>query len=653
MSGTIYDIIHNSTYEQVGVDKQIPKYPVPNVVYHQITHSGNDDPGLFNNIQCSLSGRCGTKTARHWLYPRYNGIDYAFIFQKSCRGVYQCTNQEESCNVTAHLNSNKERRICKEHNVELIKVECNAKFYFFQDKKKANHMIVLNKEHKHFASPSFKVLAETRNHVKEIMYENPNTTTNQLVNNSKLNSISDLAVRNRDSLSILKRKSLEDIYGSGDTLNKIFNTLGNLEKEEWKKEEFLFGMSRGMWNTPYKRFVFTDDNGFIIQMQTPLQSMLFVNNPFIVCDVQHHNEKNENYHHFGISLFSEELEKGFFICRFRHSNLKTDDYKKMWMQFFTIAARDTDNTIHHLLSQLLAVVVDFSTAQLIGFQNFLMELNYTQRKARDIVLEMVNGCWVHFQRSLFRMANCVAEDETERQYIKKVEKVLNESESVDDIKGNSCELIEKFPRMKKWWDWWFKMDGVTLQMVLNSLNKNNNDIIPSDTNLVESLNGKNKRDTPDRNILLYVYNQIKTDVNLFDDVMAVSTGVNLSYCKNTIEKRKERSKCKKKINKNDKAPETHKTLGTNKRNKEKAACNENTSNETHSDCNKDGVFIADELLQKKTVKGKDYFLVKWKGYNHRSNTWEPRCNIIGEGLLQQFEATKRKKKKSHIKLYFY
>uniref|UniRef100_A0A914GUC1 Chromo domain-containing protein n=1 Tax=Globodera rostochiensis TaxID=31243 RepID=A0A914GUC1_GLORO len=51
----------------------------------------------------------------------------------------------------------------------------------------------------------------------------------------------------------------------------------------------------------------------------------------------------------------------------------------------------------------------------------------------------------------------------------------------------------------------------------------------------------------------------------------------------------------------------------------------------------DQVYAAERLLQSRTRRGQQEFLVKWKGWNSKHNTWEPRANILDERLIQEFE----------------
>jgi hypothetical protein len=51
----------------------------------------------------------------------------------------------------------------------------------------------------------------------------------------------------------------------------------------------------------------------------------------------------------------------------------------------------------------------------------------------------------------------------------------------------------------------------------------------------------------------------------------------------------------------------------------------------------DRVYAAERLLQIRTRKGREEYLVKWKGWSAKHNTWEPTENILDERLIQEFE----------------
>ncbi|XP_033105073.1 chromobox protein homolog 2-like [Anneissia japonica] len=55
----------------------------------------------------------------------------------------------------------------------------------------------------------------------------------------------------------------------------------------------------------------------------------------------------------------------------------------------------------------------------------------------------------------------------------------------------------------------------------------------------------------------------------------------------------------------------------------------------------DQVFAAEAILQKRFRKGKAEFLVKWKGWSNKHNTWEPESNILDDRLLRFFEERQR------------
>lgn len=50
------------------------------------------------------------------------------------------------------------------------------------------------------------------------------------------------------------------------------------------------------------------------------------------------------------------------------------------------------------------------------------------------------------------------------------------------------------------------------------------------------------------------------------------------------------------------------------------------------------VYAAEELKQKRIRKGKVEYLVKWKGWSNKHNTWEPERHILDTRLVQNFEA---------------
>jgi len=51
----------------------------------------------------------------------------------------------------------------------------------------------------------------------------------------------------------------------------------------------------------------------------------------------------------------------------------------------------------------------------------------------------------------------------------------------------------------------------------------------------------------------------------------------------------------------------------------------------------DQVFAAEQITKKRLRKGRTEYLVKWKGWAPKFNTWEPEENILDPRLIQQFE----------------
>jgi len=63
--------------------------------------------------------------------------------------------------------------------------------------------------------------------------------------------------------------------------------------------------------------------------------------------------------------------------------------------------------------------------------------------------------------------------------------------------------------------------------------------------------------------------------------------------------------------------------------------------------NSDNEFEVQNILDKKILRGKSFYLVKWEGYPESDNTWEPLENLVNSSvLIEEFE---RKYVQMHLK----
>lgn len=60
------------------------------------------------------------------------------------------------------------------------------------------------------------------------------------------------------------------------------------------------------------------------------------------------------------------------------------------------------------------------------------------------------------------------------------------------------------------------------------------------------------------------------------------------------------------------------------------------------------VYAAEELQQKRMRKGKVEYLVKWKGWTPKHNTWEPEDNILDDRLVRLFEERLAREGPTHL-----
>ena len=55
-------------------------------------------------------------------------------------------------------------------------------------------------------------------------------------------------------------------------------------------------------------------------------------------------------------------------------------------------------------------------------------------------------------------------------------------------------------------------------------------------------------------------------------------------------------------------------------------------------------YIVERIVGKKKIKGRVHYLVKWKGYSDKDNTYEPASRLVEDGFKPEIDAFNRRKR---------
>lgn len=68
---------------------------------------------------------------------------------------------------------------------------------------------------------------------------------------------------------------------------------------------------------------------------------------------------------------------------------------------------------------------------------------------------------------------------------------------------------------------------------------------------------------------------------------------------------------------------------------------ENITNDSNPNSSESDVYEVEQILDDKKIKNVRYFLVRWKGFSKKDDTWERKSNLMCPDILEEYEAKKR------------
>lgn len=151
----------------------------------------------------------------------------------------------------------------------------------------------------------------------------------------------------------------------------------------------------------------------------------------------------------------------------------------------------------------------------------------------------------------------------------------------------------------------------------------------------------------------FVFEELLSDNSHEDNLLAatkIETLLNHAVSIGSIKsEKKDKSKGKKSSMKNDRKSNV---LNTSSKNIEVSQAKKSQNSTKNSEKK---LFYVEKIVDKKLIKGKPYYYVKWKGYSKNNNTWEPRESFTSPALIESFEKelnkSRRQKYRRHSENY--
>ncbi|EGG02591.1 uncharacterized protein MELLADRAFT_91258 [Melampsora larici-populina 98AG31] len=428
-------------------EQDYPTYPNSNTVF---VLKPEDNITNFHFVGWTHTMKVDTLHKPQWIIHQYN-----------CLGVMQCS--EAGCRLarsppTGHKKIEEELNVCtpcpiKECKGIQVHVPCNAQCQF--DFEEGGWTLLQHQGyHRHVWPDAKKADPIAKDKLKEMVLNDPKRGPTGMkvgqgnIGTHPIKSVTDLhpSFGHTDLLGYLRRD--------------ILTTAGLIDDKQDKEGADKWMTSLGHWAKHGLRLPSSSlmrENRHISFQSPWMEEVLLYKDKSgesyeggLLSDVTY--KFFQHGYLLSTSMYNSRIERWVPVLLTWLAGLETGHYKVHFVTLFNLINNKakTDQQKKRLLDQ----VVDFSLAQKNGFIEAYMEVF---RVSYKVALSHLHGCEQHYMQAITRIKknHLIVRPDQEGAWVSMCKGLLLHDEpGKADLETKFCKLHAKFPRAKRWIDWW-------------------------------------------------------------------------------------------------------------------------------------------------------------------------------------------------------